>query len=49
MKKEQDFPQENKSKISLDISKKSVHDIIHFVNVLKKLEKEGKIRIRVVT
>lgn len=36
------------SKVRLDLSKKNPYDIMHFVSVLNKLEKEGKIRIKVV-
>lgn len=38
----------NDDKIRLDLSKKNPHEIVHLVSVLRRLEKEGKIKIRVI-
>jgi hypothetical protein len=35
-----------KSNLRVDLTKKSPHDIMHLVMVLKRLEEEGKIKIR---
>lgn len=39
---------QHNNKIRLDLSKKNPHEIVHLVSVLRRLEKEGKIKIRVI-
>jgi hypothetical protein len=34
------------SKIRLDLSKKPPTEVVHLISVLKRLEKEGKIKIK---